>query len=228
MSNQPTFLAPAAFIDSDHPSVVAFAKDAVAGVNRERDRAVRLYQAVRDFITYDPYVNFGDPANFRASGVLTAKRGFCVGKAALLAACARAVGIPARVGFADVRNHMTSRRLHDLVKTDVFRWHSYSDLLVEGSWAKATPAFDSVLCQRVGIKPLDYDGRTDSLFHPFDGQGRRHMEYLLDRGTYEDVPFAVILDDFREHYPALVARTEFTGDFASEAYAGDKGGAAHS
>src|ERR1700745_154415 len=101
------YLASARFIDSDAPDVVAFARAAIAGANGEIDTVRRLYAAVRDGVAYDPYVDFADPMNFRASGVLGARRGFCVGKAALLAAACRATGIPARVGCADVRNHMT-------------------------------------------------------------------------------------------------------------------------
>src|SRR5262249_13665488 len=154
--------------------VAAFAARAVAGADDPLDAGLRLYAAVRDDIIYDPYVDFSDMANYRASGVLAAGRGFCIGKAALLAAAARAVGIPARVGYADVRNHMTSPRLRQLIDTDVFVWHSYTDIFLGGRWVKATPAFDRALCDRVGIKTLDFDGRSDSLFHPFDRAGRRH------------------------------------------------------
>jgi transglutaminase-like putative cysteine protease len=213
------YLSPTRFIDSDSPDVVAFARDASAGSSSELDKVQRLYGAVRDRIAYDPYVNFADPANFRASGVLQARRGFCVGKAALLAACCRAMGLPARVGYADVRNHMTSPKLYERIKTDVFIWHSYAELLVDGRWVKATPAFDLALCERVGIAPLAFDGQTDSLFQPFDRAGRRHMEYLKDRGAFADVPFETMLADFRATYPALIKDAGISGDFRTEAVA---------
>jgi transglutaminase-like putative cysteine protease len=213
------YLSPARFIDSDSPDVAAFARDASAGANGDIDTVRRLYAAVRDGIAYDPYVDFADPVNFRASGVLAARRGFCVGKAALLAACCRAVGIAARVGYADVRNHMTSPKLYARIKTDVFIWHSYAELSVAGRWAKATPAFDAALCARVGIAPLDFDGQTDSLFQPFDRTGRRHMEYLNDRGAFADVPFETMLADFRATYPMLMGKAGIDGDFRAEAVA---------
>jgi transglutaminase-like putative cysteine protease len=213
------YLSSARFIDSDALDVVAFARDAVASTTGEVDKVRRLYDAVRDGVAYDPYVNFADPANFRASGVLAAQRGFCVGKAALLAACCRAVGIPARVGYADVRNHMTSPKLYERIKTDVFIWHSYAELFVAGRWVKATPAFDLALCQRVGIAPLAFDGQTDSLFQPFDRAGRRHMEYLKDRGAFADVPFETMLADFRAAYPMLISEAGIRGDFRAEAVA---------
>src|SRR6266508_1541622 len=180
--SQSEFLSAGRFVDSDSPPIVAFAEASIGKVEDGIALAQLLYTAVRDGIIYDPYLDLGDPANYRASAVLAAGRGFCVGKAALLAACARAAGIPARVCYADVKNHLTSPRLYERNnRSDVFRWHSYTALWLDGRWVKATPAFDLTLCRRVGIKPLDFDGRSDSLFHPFDRQGRRHMEYLADR-----------------------------------------------
>ena len=165
------FLDAAEFIDADHPAIVAYARDRAAGADGDLARAIALYGAVRDGIKYDIYRDYSDPATFRASSVLTAGRGFCVGKAAVLAACCRAVGIPARVGYADVRNHMTSPRLHALTQTDVFYWHSYADIRLNGTWVKATPAFDRELCARMGIPPLEFDGRSDSLFQSLDAEG---------------------------------------------------------
>jgi transglutaminase-like putative cysteine protease len=220
MAAKAAYLAPSRFIDSDAPNVREFASNAVAGTKDEIARAIALYRAVREDVIYDPYVDVSTPATYRASEVLAAGRGYCVSKAAVLAAAARAAGVPARVGYADVRNHMTSSRLHEMMGTDVFRWHSYTDVYVNGRWVKATPAFNASLCERLGLSVLEFDGRTDSLFQPFDRSGRRHMEYLLDRGTFADVPFETILADFRLHYPAWMARHGLAGDFQAEAVAG--------
>jgi transglutaminase-like putative cysteine protease len=211
------YLRPGAYIDSDHPSVVEFAARMAGDADDKLDRALALYAAVRDGIRYDPYIDYGDAANFRASGVLAAGQGFCIGKAALLAACCRAVGIPARVGYADVRNHMTSRRLHALIQTDVFLWHSYAELHLAGKWVKATPAFDAALCARIGIPPLEFDGASDSLFQPCDPDGRRRMQYLAYRGAFADVPFERIQSEFHARYPGLMAATKIGGDFRAEA-----------
>lgn len=220
------YLKQSPFIDSDNPDLQEFAHAIACGAGQGADeiaRIVALYRAVRDRIIYDPYVDLTDPANYRASSVLAFGRGFCIGKAALLSACARAIGIPARVGYADVRNHMTSPRLLELTKSDVFLWHSYSDIKVNGAWVKATPAFDTELCRRVGLAPLEFDGLSDSLFQAYDRAGKRRMEYLRDRGTYADVPFETLLKDFRVTYPALVAAgaAHIAGDFHREAVAPD-------
>jgi transglutaminase-like putative cysteine protease len=171
---------------------------------------------VRDGIRYNPFLDFSDPQAFRASSVLEAGQGFCIGKAALLAACARAAGIEARVGFADVRNHLTTPRLAETMGTDLFVYHGYADLHLEGKWVKATPAFNLALCKRFRVKPLEFDGRNDSIFHAFDEDERRHMEYLRDRGRYADVPVAEIQRVFRETYPKFY---ELGRDAAKETFA---------
>jgi transglutaminase-like putative cysteine protease len=213
------FLKAGRFVDSDHPAVIAYAKQHSAGAKDERDAALRLYSAIRDGIIYDPYVDLANPANYRASSVLAAGRAFCVGKSALLAASARAVGIRARVGYADVRNHLTSPRFYEKAKTDRFIWHSYTELYLAGRWVKATPAFDRALCDRLGLKTLEFDGETDSLLQPFDRSGRQHMEYLNDRGAFADVPFDIIQAEFLRHYPGLMSSHGLHGDFHAEAVA---------
>jgi transglutaminase-like putative cysteine protease len=196
-------LAPGNYIDSGHPAVIAFSQFNSKGKS-SLERAVSLYYAVRDGIRYDPFLDYSKEETFRASHCLVAGKGFCIGKAALLAACARADGIPARVGFADVKNHLTTPALRERMGSDLFVYHGYTELLLEGKWVKATPAFNVQLCRRFKVKPLEFDGREDSIFHPFDEDDRRHMEYLRDRGSHADVPVAEIMRAFREAYPALV------------------------
>src|ERR1700680_1574858 len=114
------YLAPGRFVDSDAPQVVEFARAASAGAKDAADAVLRLYSTVRDEMLYDAYVDWTDPNVFRASAVLAAKRGFCVGKACLLVASARVLGVPSRLGFSDVRNHMTSPRLYGGLENGVF------------------------------------------------------------------------------------------------------------
>jgi transglutaminase-like putative cysteine protease len=196
------FLAAARYIDSDHPAVIAFAREHAKGAT-DLERAVSLYYAVRDGIRYNPFLDFSREAAYRGSVCLETGEGFCIGKAALLAACARASGIPARVGFADVKNHLTTPRLAERMGTDLFVYHGFTELWLEGKWVKATPAFNLDLCRKFRVKPLEFDGRHDSIFHPFDADERRHMEYLRDRGSHADVPVAEIQRVFRETYPGL-------------------------
>jgi transglutaminase-like putative cysteine protease len=208
-------LAPTPLIDSDHPAVIEFAQRA-RGVT-ERDRAVELYYLVRDGFRYDPYhVDVSIPG-LRASRVLECGYGWCVPKAALLAAAARATGIPARVGYADVRNHLSTERLRAILKTDLYIWHGYTELWLDDGWVKATPAFNRELCERFGIRALDWDGRSDSLYHPYDREGRRHMEYVNQRGAFDDVPVERIAADFAALYPGWAEHSASGADFAQDA-----------
>lgn len=192
-------LAPTALLDSDHPDVVAFAREHARGGDL-RERAVALLYAVRDGFRYDPYRIDLSPQGMRASTVLRNGYGWCVPKAALLVAAARATGIPARAGYADVRNHLSTERMRRTMKTDIFIWHGYAELWIEGRWIKATPAFNIELCERFSLLPLDWDGRSDSIYHAFDASGKRHMEYVHQRGAFDDMPLADIADDFRRVY----------------------------
>lgn len=226
MNDQPTpqHLAPTEAIDSDHPAVRSFAHGHARGAD-ERERAVSLTHAVRDAFRYDPYRIDLSPRGMRASTVVELGYGWCVPKAALLAACARAVGIPARLGFADVRNHLSTARMREILQTDVYRWHGYTELWLDGAWRKATPAFNLSLCEKFGLLPLDFDGVHDSIYHPFDKAGNRHMEYVNERGSFDDMPLAAIVEDFHRHYPRWIpdqelhsrlAQADFLADVARE------------
>ena len=196
---RPQHLQPTPSIDSDHPAVQAFAWQHAQGQD-ERERAVALYLAVRDGFRYDPYRIDLSPSGMRASTVLAQGHGWCVPKAVLLTAACRAAGRPARLGFADVRNHLSTERMRQTMQTDLFIWHGYTDLWLGGRWVKATPAFNIELCERFGLLPLEFDGRTDSLYHPYDRAGQRHMEYVHQRGTFDDLPLDSMVQDFARVY----------------------------
>lgn len=213
------YLRPAEFVDSGHPAIIDYARRVAGAAGTERERVLQLFYAVRDDIYYDPYLPMGRKESYRASDCLLSRRGWCVPKAALLAACARTLGVPARCGYADVRNHLATPRLIESMGTDVFYWHSYCDLYLEGKWVKATPTFNRTLCEKFGIRPLDFDGRHDALFHEYDREGKRHMEYIRFRGAYADVPFAEIIATFAEEYSDSDQELEegMPGDFQAEA-----------
>jgi transglutaminase-like putative cysteine protease len=195
-------LAPTWFLDSDHPDVVEFARRTVAdaGATTDRERAVALFLAVRDGWRYDPYNMSPEPEAFRASTVVRSTSNWCVPKSVLLSAAARAAGIPARLGFADVRNHLQSEKLRASMGTDLFVFHGYSELWIDGTWRKASSAFNRELCTRFGTKVLDFNGVDDALMHPFDTSGNRHMEYVHQRGSFADLPLEEILTTFVEVY----------------------------
>ena len=190
-------------VDCNTPSVIDFARQAAEDATSKIEKAVRLFYAVRDGIRYNPYDVDPIHNRFTASKVLAKGKGFCVEKALLLAAAARSLEIPSRLGFADIRNHQTSEKLKAYMKTDIFAFHGYTDLFLDGKWIKATPAFDLPLCKRQDIYPVEFDGTADAIFQKYDRQGKLHIEYVRYHGTFNDLPQEKIIEGFREYYPSF-------------------------
>jgi transglutaminase-like putative cysteine protease len=195
-----TYLTPTAIIDSDHPAIIDYAAQTAGDATDITGQAVRLYYAVRDQIWYDPYYPFYLPEHYRASNVLKSGRGFCVCKASLLCALGRACGIPSRVGFADVKNHLATRQLLDLMGTDLFVFHGYVEFFLKNKWVKATPAFNRELCERHHVAPLEFNGVEDSLFQPYNLKQKRFMEYVADHGACADIPVDRIVKAWKAAY----------------------------
>lgn len=189
------YLAPAEFIDSDHPSLIACAQRLWA--KTEARTAVGIFEFVRDL----PYEgdDFEDIEIFRASHVLAAGHGYCVSKASLGAALARAASIPARVAFADVRNHLASPRLLQALRTDTFAWHGYVEMWLGQHWVKLSPTFDQATCQRAGVAPLRFDGIHDALLQSFDNS--QTIDYAKEHGSFHDVPARFLAGEMLRLYP---------------------------
>ena len=196
-------LAATAHVDSDHPALRARSRRTTRAAT-QREQAVALYYAVRDGFRYDPY-----PRRPRERGHAREQRagaggGWCVTKAALLAAAARAAGIP-RAGLrrrAQPPVHRAHARDHAHRRLHLARLRR---AVAGRRVAQGDSAFNLGLCERFGLLPLEFDGQSDSIYHPFDRSGQRHMEYLRERGSFRDLPLAQIVADFRA-VPALAAR----------------------
>jgi len=211
------YLSSATYIDSNVSAVIDYGKEAVQGLDTDLEKAIALYYHIRDGIHYTPYVDFGDPEVYRASSVLLAGQGFCVSKASLLAATGRAVGIPTRVGFADVQNHINTERLRKLNGGDIMHWHAFTEFYLNDQWVKCTPAFNLDLCTKFRIRPLEFDGLNDSIFHPYTEDDEKHMEYVNERGSFSDVPYKEIIATLKVVSPLLLSGPGIlTGDFGAE------------
>jgi len=182
------FLEPTEIIDSNSKTVMDYANNTIGRNKDHLKNAVDLYYAVRDGIWYDPYYPFYLPEHYRASNILKSGRGYCVSKASLLCALGRACGIPSRVGFADVRNHLSTTELFESMGSDLFVYHGFVEFYLEGKWVKATPAFNKELCIRHNVAPLEFNGREDSLFQPYNLEKKQFMEYVAQHGAYADIP----------------------------------------
>jgi len=201
MKDMPEYLVSTATMDCDHPAIKARAGQVTAGLDNAGAKAKALFYFVRDSIRYNIYSPFHLLEHYRASWILERKEGYCVQKAVLLSALARAAGIPARLGFADLKNHrMPDKLLHER-GTNQIVYHSYSALYLDGRWLKATPAFDAAMCRRLKVPLVEFDASHDAMFPARDLDGRPFIEYTQDRGFFDDIP----LDD------VLKARTELYG-----------------
>ncbi len=110
---------------------------------------------------------------------------------------------------------MSTENLRQLMGTDIFYWHGYTDVYLNRKWVKATPAFNIELCNKFRLKPLEFDGLEDSIYHPFDLDGQKHMEYLNYYGEFADLPFDRMMSDFTRFYPNF-AGFPGRGDFDRE------------
>lgn len=196
------YLAPTSFLDFETPVVRDFAAAALDGAQDPVEQAVRLFYAVRDQVRYDAFGVSFDPAGYKASTVVQDKAAFCIPKAVLLAATARATGIPAAIGLSDVVNHFTTPKLEALMgDSNVFLHHGYAAMYLDGKWVKAAPAFNKEMCDRFGVSPTEFDGRSHAILQEYDADKNLRMEYLKDHGYWSDLPFDRIRDEFRAYYP---------------------------
>jgi len=200
MSQMEEYLRSTPTIDCDHESVREKAQNVTESQQQVVDKAKSLFYFVRDEIRYNPYLLSAHIEDYRASEILRTEQGWCVQKAVLLAALARAVGIPARLHFADIRNHLLPVKQKELMGTNLFSYHGYTDLHIGGEWVKATPAFDLRMCQENRIIPVEFDGKNDAVFHSHNLDGQLHIEHIQDHGHYEDVPLDEMLTAWVEVY----------------------------
>jgi transglutaminase-like putative cysteine protease len=182
------FLEPSPVVDCDNPVVRNTAIEVTAGKKDDIEKAVALFYFVRDTISYTIYLDKYLAEHFRASNTLALKQGYCVQKAVLLAALARAVGIPAGIGFARMTNHLIPEKMLKFLGSDIFPCHGYTELFLDGKWVKATSAMDIETCKKGRLIPVEFDGRNDALYPARNRDGKLSIEYLKFLGRYEDVP----------------------------------------
>ena len=206
------YLQPTEFLNFDDEAVREFAVKNTSGATNETEKAVKLYYAVRDGFQYNPYLLDLRPQGLTASDLLTRKRGYCVEKAVLLAATARAVGVPSRLSFYIVRNHIATEKLEQILQKNYLVFHGAAEMFLGGKWLKTTPAFNKNLCKYLGVEPLEFDGTADSIFQEYDKSGNMFMEYLHEYGDFADLPYQLYLDELRKHYPHIFENQTYTSD----------------
>ena len=207
------YLQPAFYTDSDHPAIIAYTHRITDGYDGLTAKLQALFVAVRDGFHYNPYKVILKPFALKASYLLTKNYGYCIEKSNLLAACARVLGVPSRLGFANVRNHLATNRLEEYLKTDLLVFHGYTELFLNDKWVQVTPVFDQAICDKLGVSPLEFDGENDCIFQQSDKKGNPFMEYVEHHGTFDDVPLAAFIAEMRKHYAHLFVKPIHTDKF---------------
>lgn len=120
------YLSVSEFIDCDHPSVVAQAKQLTHGHTVDVDIARNCFEFVRDQIRHTGDVGSG-VITCKASDVLKARTGYCYAKSHLLVALLRANKIPAGLCYQrlTVEGEVPPYCLHGLaaVHLDAYGWY---------------------------------------------------------------------------------------------------------
>ena len=195
------YLQPTEFLDFDKKRVGNKALEITEGLKTDKEKAIALFYWVRDEIRYMMSAFYMIKANFKASVTLRRGYGFCVSKAVLLSSFARAVGIPAQVHLADIRNNKVPQEIINYLGTNIFYYHGYSELFLDNKWVKATPVFDKFTAFKAGFLPLvEFDGINDGILSKFDPEGNLFIEYVNDRGVYDEVPYDEMDQVIRKKY----------------------------
>jgi hypothetical protein len=211
------YLESTEYIDWETESVKNKAAELTKGLKTDREKAVAIYYFVRDGIRHNPYAEGASPENFKASAILQKGYGYCQHKALLLAALARAAGIPSRLGYMDVRDHLLSKKFRAMIGGDnLLIQHGYTELYIDGKWVHTSPAYDLSTCNKMGFVPVEFDGIHDARDSAFNARGKPHIEYVKDHGTYDDFPWDFILS-YRQEWVVNIGRQwgEYTDNVAS-------------
>lgn len=203
MNKNEQYLKAGLYTNSDHLSVISYAKEKTQGIVSKKEQVIALYYAIRDGFKYSPYHIVLKPYAMKASYLLTKDYGHCIEKSNLFVACVRSLGIPSRLAYGNVKNHLGTSNLEEDLKTDVLVFHGYAEVFLNNKWIKATPVFNAALCDKLGVEPLDFDAENNAVFQESDKEGNPFMEYTADHGTFTDVPLQAIIVGMKAHYPHL-------------------------
>jgi hypothetical protein len=199
MSGAERFLKCTEIIDCDSNSIKEKALEVTKGLKTDKEKAVALFYFVRDKIKHNAYVPLYDANRYKASSTLKEGNGMCQNKAILLVALARAVGIPARLGFVDVEDHQLSDSFKQMIGgVNTMPFHGFAELYIDGRWVHASPAYDLATCQKKGFIPVEFDGVKDAKDSEYTKNGQLHMKHIQYHGPYEDLPLDEIYSYYRE------------------------------
>jgi transglutaminase-like putative cysteine protease len=209
-------LDPTFVIDSDHPDIVAKARELTEGLPTTSERARRLFYFVRDEITYNFAPVVRGKHDMVASRTLARGDGFCIQKAILLAALGRASHIPTRICFQAIRIHKLREEFVNLLGgSNIFPHHGLNAFYLEGRWIRLDATLDLALVTRKNYLPVEFSASSDALLPPTDRLGLPHFDIVHEHGCFNDLPedlWNTIWADMnavdQEAWRALVLKTD--------------------
>lgn len=196
------YLAETYFINFSDDAIQHFISKNTKQADKQIEKIIKLYYAVRDDFWYHPLRLSFTQTDWRASQQVTRNYGHCIDKSNIMVACLRAIGVPARLHLAKVKNHIGVEKIVKKIGADELTPHAYLEAFMNDKWIKLTPIFNQELCKMLNVDPLEFDGKQDALFQSFDKNGNQFMEYLEDYGTFADLPFEFIVQKMKAYYPA--------------------------
>ncbi len=206
MTDMERYLKCTEIIDCDNDTIKKQAQLVVNNLSTDREKAVALYYFVRDEVKHNPYAPAASAEDHKASWTLERGNGQCQHKSALLTALCRVVGIPARVGYVDIRDHLLSEKFRQMVGGDnLLIQHGYAELYINGEWLHVSSAYDLATCDKGGFVPVDFDGTRDAKDSPLDKEGRPHIEHVTDHGNFDDFPWDFI-ESYRREWVIKIGR----------------------
>jgi len=179
----------------------------------KNEQAIELYLLVRDGWKYNPLVYHTKKEHFTASEIMQREGGHCLDKSIILITGLRALGIPAKIHLAKVKNHIGVERIIELLGNDELAPHGYVEAMLNGKWVACAPAFNQSLCEKLGVDVLEFNGKNDSIFQPYNAKGDQFMQYLEDYGTFDDFPYDFVMQTLVNHYPKLKTLMEQSSVF---------------
>ncbi len=204
------YTKPGQITDSDHPIIIQKAHKETASFESLEEKAIHLYYIVRDQIRYNPYKIHLSAEKLKASETLLRPEGNCVEKSNVYAALLRSIGVPARLGYGIVKNHLATSGIEKVLGTNLLVFHGFVELYLYDKWVKATPVFNIELCHKLNVAPLNFDGKTDSIFQESDKEGNPFMEYVHFYGHFHDLPYITFKEELIKYYPSIINATQNT------------------
>jgi hypothetical protein len=143
-------LKPTLIINSDHPDVIAKAKEVVGDEKDFMKKIERLCRFVDQYLENE-MVSGLDPA----SELLKKKVGDCTEHALLFVALARAVGLPAR---------QVGGLMYTGDELQAFGWHAWAEVAKDGVWFPVDPAWNQMVLDASHIR-VDAEDQAMGMLH---------------------------------------------------------------